>query len=193
MSRPTRTFIAIPIPPERAERLSRLQTLIAPTLTGARWIEPARFHITLAFLGDVPDIGLNPVCRAVAEAAKKCPPLALTITGLGVFPDPARPRVVWAGLEGADVEKLAALSKAVAAAVGSAGFAPEDDRFSAHITIGRLKPGRDATEDCTPLLRHYARWSAGPLAVDEVVTFASQFTAEGPAYVALGRASLKGR
>jgi 2'-5' RNA ligase len=193
MSRPTRTFVAIPIPPDRAERLSRLQSLIAPTLTGARWVEPAMFHVTLAFLGDVPDAGLNPVCLAAAEAAKGFHGLALKITGLGVFPNPQRPRVVWAGLEGDDLDRLGTLQKAIASAVASAGYPPEDDRFSAHVTLGRLKPGRDPVEDCTPLLRHYARWSAGPLVVDEIVTYASQLTPEGPAYVALGRAPLKGR
>jgi 2'-5' RNA ligase len=193
MSRPTRTFVAIPIPADRADRLARLQTLIAPTLTGARWEEPSKFHLTLAFLGDVPDIDLNPLCKAVAEAVKGYPPLAFTITRLGVFPDAQRPRVVWAGLVGENLERLDLLRASVVKAVASVGYTPEDDRFTPHITIGRLKPGRESTDDCTPLLRHYERWSAGPFTATEVITYASQFTPEGPAYVALGRAPLKGR
>lgn len=193
MSRPTRTFIALPVPGDRAEKLQRLQTLIAPSLPGARWVDRDKFHVTLAFLGDVPDEALNPLCLAVAEAVKPFPPLSLSIEGLGVFPDPTRPRVVWAGLRGDDLERVAAIQKAAAGAASGVGYPPEDDRFSPHVTLGRLKPGREAAGDCSPLLRHYERWRGGPLAVSEVVTFASQFLADGPAYVALGRAPLRGR
>ncbi len=192
MSRPARTFVAIKVPDDRAEKLQRLQTLIAPTLTGARWVEPDKFHVTLAFLGDVPDEDLNPICIAVAEAVKDFRPIDLAILGLGVFPDQERPRVVWAGLEG-EIEAMGAIQKAIVAAVTNAGYPPDDDRFHPHITLGRLKPKRDETTDCGPLLRHHERWRGGSFHVSEVVTFASQFTAEGPAYVALGRAPLRGR
>jgi 2'-5' RNA ligase len=191
MSRPTRTFVAIKVPADRAEKLQRLQTLIAPTFTGARWVEPDKFHVTLAFLGDVPDEDLNPVCIAVAEAVKDFRPIDLAILGLGVFPDPQRPRVVWAGLEG-EIEAMVEIQKAVVAAVTGAGYKP-DDRFHPHITLGYLKPGRDPSPDCAPLLRHHERWRGGSFHVGEIVTYASQFTPEGPAYVALGRAPLRGR
>ena len=193
MSRPTRTFIAIPIPSDRAEKLLRLQTLIAPSLPGARWIEPDKFHVTLSFLGAVSDIELNPLCRAVSAAAQGFPPFPLSIFGLGMYPNAERPRVVWVGLKGDHLEVLSKLQEAVVAAVTAVGNAPEDPRFSAHITIGRLKPGREPDADHAALLRHYARWPGGTLAVHEVVTYASQFTPEGPAYVALGRAPLKRR
>ena len=66
MSRPTRTFVAIPIPADQAERLSRLQSLIAPQLPSARWVKPEEFHLTLAFLGDVDDGDLPRICTAIA-------------------------------------------------------------------------------------------------------------------------------
>ncbi|MDB5351366.1 MAG: 2,3-cyclic phosphodiesterase [Planctomycetota bacterium] len=193
MSRPTRTFVAVPIPRDRAEKLQRLQTLIAPSLPNARWEEPDKFHVTLAFLGDVPDVDLSPICRAVAEAVKGFPRFELAIEKLGVFPNPSRPRVVWAGLTGDGVETLSEIQRAVVTAVDGLGYAPEDTRFTPHITLGRLKPGKDPTDDCSPLLRHFERWMGGSFGVPEIITYASQFTAEGPAYVPLGRAPLKGR
>ena len=193
MSRPNRIFIALPIPAARAEKLARLQSLIAPSLPGARWVTPQMFHLTLAFLGNVPDIELNPLCRAVTAAVRNLPSLTLSIWGLGVFPDAERPRVAWAGLKGDDLESLSALREVVVKAVSSVGYAPEDQRFSPHITLGHIKVGRETAGDHTPLLRHYERWPGGPLAIEEVVTYASQLTPEGPAYVALGRAPLKRR
>ena len=193
MSRPTRTFLALPIPPDRADKLQRLQGLVAPAFPGARWVEPSKFHVTLAFLGDVPDEDLAPLCRAVSSAVEGFAPMTLAIEGLGVFPDPTRPRVVWAGLKSKDLGALAEIQEAAVRAAGEVGYPPEDDRFSPHVTLGRLKPGRGPSGDCTPILRHHERWKGGAFAVTEVVTYASQFLADGPAYVALGRAPLRGR
>lgn len=193
MSKPSRTFIAVTIPDDRAAKLLRLQTLIAPSLPGARWVEPAMFHVTLAFLGDVPDEALNPLCKAVGEAVKALPPFTLAIEKLGVFPNPARPRVIWAGLTGEGIEALGDAQKLVAGAASSVGYPPEDDRFTPHVTIGRLKPGRAPIEDCSPLLRHYERWMGGTFFVHEIVTLASTLTPEGPAYMPLGRAPLRGK
>ncbi len=193
MSRPTRTFIALTIPEEKAEKLARLQGLIAPSLPGCRWTAPRDFHVTLAFLGDIPVGDLNALCLAVAEAASPFPPLPLIAAGLGVFPNAERPRVVWVGLSGPGSEALKALRDAVAGAAASVGYPPEDDRFSPHVTLGRMKPGRGPSPDVGALLRHYERWSAGAFSAGEVVTFASAPTPEGSAYLALNRCPLRDR
>ncbi len=70
MADTTRTFLALAIPDDRRAKLGRLQSLIAPEMPGTRWVDPARFHATLAFLADVPHADLGRVRRAVAEA---CP------------------------------------------------------------------------------------------------------------------------
>lgn len=193
MTRSARIFIALAVPEDRAEKLQRLQTLIAPELPGARWVEPGKFHVTLAFLGEVADTDLNALCLAVAVASKPFRPLGLALQGLGVFPDPQRPRAVWVGLTGPGVEELIALQEAVASAATGAGYALEDDRFHPHVTLGRLKPRRDSSGDCSPLLRHYERWMGGSFDVSEVLTYASTITPEGPIYLALNRAPLRGR
>jgi 2'-5' RNA ligase len=192
MARSTRTFIALPIPNPLKSKLERLQRLIAPDLPGASWVEPAGFHLTLAFLGDVDDTHLNNVCKAVAEAVKDLPPFGLTIKGLGAFPDASKPRVLWAGIEG-DIEPLGRLQEAVVEAVEKVDYPPDDDRFHPHITLGRLKVGRGREVDMTPLEAHYRNWAAGVFTADSVVTYASTSTPEGPAYAPLGVAPLAKR
>lgn len=189
----TRTFIALEIPADKRDKLGRLQSLIAPEIPGARWVEMGQFHVTLAFLGDVPHADLAGLCRAVAGVAAGHAPIDLRLEGLGVFPDPRRARVAWVGLAGPGLEALGALQRDVAAAANRAGY-PPDERFSPHVTIGRLKIGRgaDPPPDLSPLLRHYQRWMAGSFQAAEVVTFASNPTPDGPAYAALARAPLAG-
>ena len=189
MPRTTRTFIAIPIPAPLKLKLERLQRLIAPSLPDARWVAPAGFHVTLAFLGDVDDLHLNAVCKAVAESVRGLSPINLTIKTLGAFPDMTKPRVLWIGIEGG-LEALATLQAAVFAAADQAGYRPDTEKFKPHITIGRIKIKRGQEVDMTPLEAHYRTWAAGVFVADSVVTYASTGDAEGPSYTPIGIANL---
>jgi 2'-5' RNA ligase len=193
MASTTRTFIAVPVPESLGQKLTRLQTLLAPDLADVRWTSILPFHLTLAFLGDVEDTDLNDVCRASATSAGSFPPFELRLEGLGTFPSPTRPRVVWVGATGPGLDPLARLQKEVAKAVRGVGHPPDDDRFHPHVTLGRLKPGRRPSPDMTPLLKHYRTWSAGSFTVNEAVVFASTLTPDGPLYAPLGRGPLRGR
>ena len=186
-----RTFIALPIPDTQRTRLGRLQTLLAPDLPGARWVTPDQFHLTLAFLGDVPDLDLVPVCRAVSDATSMFHRLTLNLGSLGVFPNPERPRTVWVGLGGPDLDQLNALQQAIAEAVAAAGYPTDEDRFTPHITLGRLKGSKAEGPDLNRQVAHFRTWSAGNFEATQVVAYASTLTPEGPAYMTLTSASLK--
>jgi 2'-5' RNA ligase len=187
----SRTFIAFTIPDVQRSRLERLQGLIAPEIPNARWVTPGMFHVTLAFLGEVADVALNPVCRAVASASDGFPPVTLNLQSLGAFPDPTRPRVAWVGLTGPGLETFLTLRQSIVDAVSEAGYPPEDDRFTPHLTLGHIKLKKGEDLDISPLVAHYRQWSAGNFVVDSIVTFASTLTPEGPAYMKLAQAPLR--
>ena len=192
MASTTRTFIAVAVPEALGQKLTRLQTLLAPDLADVRWSTTLPFHLTLAFLGDVAHTDLNDLCRATAAAVLASKPFELRLEALGVFPNATRPRVIWVGASGPGLEPLEALQKDVVRAVRAIGVPPADDRFHAHVTLGRLKPGRGPSPDMTPLLKHYRTWSAGTFPIAEVVVYASTQTPDGPHYAPLGRAPLRG-
>ena len=141
MPRTTRTFIALAVPETLDKRLTRLQSQLEPDVPGARWTSVLPYHSTLAFLGDVAEVDLRPVCDAVAEAARPFRPFEVRLEGVGAFPNPGSPRVVWAGLK-TDVPTLGDLQKAVVQAVTKAGHRPGDDRFTPHVTLARIKGDR---------------------------------------------------
>jgi 2'-5' RNA ligase len=172
--------------------LEARQRALAPEVEGARWVGTEALHLTLAFLGDVLDTDLNAVCLAVAEPVRDRPPFDLEVRGLGAFPDPSRPRVLWAGVVG-DLDALNAVQKSVFDAATRAGYRPADERFHPHITLARLKTGRGPAVDLGPLVDRYRRWGAGAFVADTVITYASTMTPDGPAYAPLGRAPLSGR
>jgi len=195
MPKTTRTFIAIPIPPTLGEKLTRLQNSLAPQVSAARWTSTLPFHMTLAFLGDVPDNDLNTVCKAVAQACGPVSPFELRLEGVGVFPGPTKPRVLWAGLRAPDALALAGLQKSVVLAVTRAGYRPDDQRFTPHTTLGRIRPDRRGPMpgDLTGILAPLQNWSGGSFTVSEVITYASTLSPDGPVYAPLARAPLNGK
>lgn len=188
-----RTFVAIEMPAPIRDELRGLQERLAPDAPAVRWVGAAGFHLTLAFLSDVPDPALEAVRVATAEAAAPFPPFVLHVEALGAFPKPARPRVVWAGLGGPGLPPLHDLQSALAAALRRAGHGPADDRFTPHITLGRIKDGRGHPPDLTAPFARVGPLPTAPFEVAEIVVFASKLGAAGPSYTPLLHAPLTGR
>ena len=95
-----RTFIAIEIGRSAKARCLALQASLKREVTGARWTTGANLHLTLSFLGDLEDRDLNVVCKAVELGSAGHAAFGLSVEGLGCFPNPEKPRVLWAGIGG---------------------------------------------------------------------------------------------
>ena len=195
MPETTRTFIAVAIPAPLGEKLTRLQARLALEIPGVRWTSTLPFHMTLAFLGDVRNADLNQVCAVVAEAAGPFPSFELRLEGVGAFPNPARPRVIWAGLKSAEPGPLVQMQETIVRNLSRIGYRPDKERFTPHATLGRIKPDRRGppAPDLTKILSAYETWEAGAFTVRELVTFASTLTPEGPVYAPLAQARLTGK
>jgi 2'-5' RNA ligase len=192
---PTRRLFVALEPPEPVRR--RLGALAEDLRRGAgragdevRWVPPANVHLTLQFLGAVPEERVTAVEAALGEAAAESRPLSLSVRGVGGFPNARRPRVLWAGLEG-DLAPLAALVAGLGARLGKLGFPPEDRPFSAHLTLGRARDGRGAPGLAGALARA-GQAEAAPWRASELVLFESHLSPRGPRYEAIARVALGG-
>jgi RNA 2',3'-cyclic 3'-phosphodiesterase len=134
-----RLFVAAAVPGELKARLAAEQVRVL-ACGGLRPVEEGNLHVTLKFLGEVAQERLPAVQEALAGV--RHPPFQATVRGLGAFPGPGRPRVVWAGFsEGAgDIESL---HSRVDAALLPLGF-PADERFHPHVTLARTRGVPDA-------------------------------------------------
>ena len=139
-----RSFIAIPVPSPGIQALEeaakRLESDIGRSV---RWVRPESIHLTLKFMGDIQAEMSERVLEALPPVAARFSPIDLSISGMGVFPNPRRPRVLWAGVHG-DLETLSALQLAIDEAVGKLGVPKEQRAFSPHLTLGRVR--RDVPE-----------------------------------------------
>lgn len=106
---------------------------------GTRFVRPEKLHLTLAFLGDVPE-GDVPKLQAALEPIAKFPALGLETTEIGCFPDAHRPKVIWVGL-GGDLAGLEVLALEVSRVTAGFGDHGDDKEFTPHVTLARIKPG----------------------------------------------------
>ncbi len=138
-----RVFIALVLPPQAKEVLARTICALAQEIsTGVRWVDPSGIHLTLKFLGNIQPAFTEQVFEAMTEAAQieHSSTFQLSLSQLGVFPIPRRPRVLWAGIQG-DLSVLAGLQARVEEAAGRIGFAPEQRPYRPHLTLGRVREG----------------------------------------------------
>lgn len=136
-----RTFVAVLLDEGIRNRISDVQQRAMGLAPGVKWVPPENFHVTLKFLGDVRRDEISHVQAAIDEVTAKLPAFDLNIRGMGVFPTPRRPRVIWVGVEEGR-EQLVELAKAVENRLVKAGFDKEEKPFKSHITIGRVKEGK---------------------------------------------------
>jgi 2'-5' RNA ligase len=183
-----RLFIALNLPEDVKERLAA--EVLAPlrqALPNVRWVRPETLHLTLVFLGDCTDAQRRGAEAAVRWVAAAHAPFAARFTHLGVFPNRARPRVVWAGL--ADPAPVGALHHALMQrGLGTKGAA---QAYHPHLTLGRVPPA--ATADVRRALPAVLRLSlelSAPFST--ALLMQSTLTPTGPHYQVLLSAPLRG-
>lgn len=187
-----RTFIGLDIGESIRSQATALQRKLAQLNAAVNWTAPANYHITLQFLGDVDDRDLADICREVAKVAANEPPFRLCVSGLGAFPTPRRPKILWAGLsEGADeLRKLYAALEKPLTDIGV--YRKEDRPYTPHVTLGRARD-EAAGLALAPMLIKYRDWVGGAKEVDEVLIFNSELRRDGAEYTVIGRGPLSGR
>jgi 2'-5' RNA ligase len=101
-----------------------------------KWSPPENLHITTKFIGEWPETGLPEIRRALADMEPPGP-FSVTISRLGFYPNPHRPRVLFAGVQaGPELNDLARRLDETLAAVGCAR---EERAYLPHVTLARIK------------------------------------------------------
>ncbi len=187
MSNPIRTFIAVKIlaPHALSGVMGSLDEMRGPLKT----VDRDHFHVTLKFLGDIDPARSADVGSAMQAVAAGRSAFEVRIVGLGAFPSPQRPSVVWAGLEPA--EPLVQMAAKLDAALDPLGFPREARAFHPHLTLARVRSRPPA--DLRTLLEENAAREFGRSFIDAVELFQSELGRGGPRYTPLSRGILKAR
>jgi len=166
---------------ELAAKFTEVRRMLEVARADVKFVEPENIHLTLKFLGEIEPSLVEQVSQVVKETSFQ--PFSVRLEGMGVFPNLRRPRVVWAGITDG-VSQLAEIWKNVDAKLSELGFEKERRRFSPHITIGRVRSGRNRdrlVEEISTL----SSYEFGGLHVDRIVLKKSVLTPRGPIYTTL--------
>ena len=163
-----RTFIAIPLPDDVAAQLDQVQRRLERICPyrSVRWVNPHIIHLTLFFIGDMPDSRNPEIIQVLSDIVKTFPVFTFTVENLGTFPNPRRPNIIWAGVADRD-HKLANLHKAVNEGMAQIGFPTEKRKFTPHLTIGRVNR-RTSRDDRVFIGSEVERIDVGVLGTVEV-------------------------
>lgn len=197
---PTRTFVALDLPDASRALLADACTElreVAPAWAGEKWVAPELLHVTIKFIGVLPDPSLARVLEALLEECGRHAPLSLELADIRAVPSYGRASMLWAGL-GGDIERCELLASGLEGVLEVAlGLEPDSRRFRPHVTLARARRSRPvsaaALDAASACLRDDARADGRAMSVPSVTLFASTLQPAGPTYRRLGRLPLSGR
>jgi 2'-5' RNA ligase len=180
-----RLFFAVPIEPTPELRnVARRLELLGPAL---RVVPRDQWHLTLKFLGEIPETQIPALKEICLEQAANSPAAALRLAGLGVFPHPARPQVVWCGLP--ETGPLIELAEKLEMNCEHMGI-PRDRRpFHPHLTLARIRTRPPAAFQA--FIEDHATVYFGEATICRLMLYQSDLKPQGAIYTPLAESLLK--
>jgi len=177
-----RSFLAFDIESDTVlNRLAAAQRQLFQTGADLKLVEPQNIHITVRFLGNITPA----MAEKIFDEMKKLQftPFTVQIKGLGAFPNPHYSRVIWAGITtGAD--QLESVFSQLEPRLRGLGFTPDSKGFSPHLTIARVRSGRNKQQLAKCIIEN-ANYEFGTVNAKCLRLKKSDLTPRGPVYSTL--------
>ncbi len=177
-----RSFVAVDLDePTVRERIVTAQKGLDQTRAQLKLVDPEIMHLTLRFLGEIPQTTVELVKEAMQGL--RFSPFEAEFSGLGAFPSPSRMNVIWVGMTHGQ-EQLNEIFRQLEPKLRQIGLSPDDKGFSPHLTIARVKSAvnRAALADYVTSMREQ---DFGKMPVRAVRLKRSTLTPKGPIYTTI--------
>ena len=169
-----RTFVAIEINNQKI--LDSINKVQSELRIKAKPVSTKNIHFTMFFLGEISDSMSQKVQKVLGSI--EFPTFHVRIMGVGAFPKPRSPRVIWIGTEAEGGKKLIELASIVGEKLSKLGF-QKDKPFKPHVTIFRVK---NRIRNISNELKKFESYSFGIQEVSEIKFKKSILTPDGPIY-----------
>jgi 2'-5' RNA ligase len=177
-----RSFIAVDLDdPSIRDRITAAQGRLVETRAQLKIVEPEIMHLTLRFLGEVPQTTVERVRKAIDSV--RFQPFEVEFTGLGVFPNPRRINVVWVGIKEGQ-EQLNDIFHQLEPKLRQIGLPPDNKGFSPHMTIARVKSNLNRAA-LAEYVESMQSQEFGRMPVNAVRLKKSTLTPKGPIYTTI--------
>ena len=177
-----RAFIAIELPQDIRKGLREIQEELKKTDADVKWVKPENVHLTLKFLGNVADEKIKKIKSLLEEISSGYSKFEASVFKIGAFPKLEYPRVIWVGID-KGCNLLEEIAVRIEDECEHIGFAKEKRAFSAHLTLGRVRTGKNKIALKEKLLS--AAVPQQSFIVDKIILFQSTLTPKGPIYTPL--------
>ena len=187
-----RAFIALELPTflQDAIRISTASLQKKLGLDLIRWTPAHNVHLTLKFLGDVSPANMDILKQMLTMESAQHSAFDIHVEGIGSFPNPKRPRVLWVGLNAPAT--LSSLARGIETASAKLGYPTEERGFSPHLTIGRVRQNAPTTDlqKIRTALEEIKVGNLGMAHIDAVNLYKSELQSSGSVYTRLFSAPL---
>ena len=174
-----RLFVAAELPDRVFDALCETSAKLRDQVRG-RYVAPDSFHVTLAFLGEVPGSRVSDACAALDEACMGQIPVKMVLGALGSF-GRRRKATLWQGFA-QGVDELAGIAGDVRETLATYGFTFDETAFVPHVTLMRAA---DISEGILPMP------CVEQGTIDTISLFSSDLSGQRPRYEALHRVTLE--
>lgn len=186
-----RCFLALDLPPTVREILSRVSSELQPLVPEAKWVRAGNIHLTIVFLGQVPESSIATIAGVAKSVCDKYGALNIALKGLGVFSGVRNPHVLWIGIQG-ELERMSHFRNALQKRLKPFGIKEEKRKFRPHLTLCRFRKGTRGGQPLAKILNAYKDLSSPFCEVERLFFIKSDLTTKGPIYTRLMEWSLSG-
>ena len=182
MSGTIRAFFSFDIEDQTIIRqLTKVQNMLLNTGAQLKTVKPQNVHLTIRFLGDISPAMVDAIHEEIKQLSFS--PFTVELNGLGAFPKLNYPRVVWAGItKGAN--ELKDVFGQLEPRLRGLGFKPDNKGFSPHLTIARVRTGRNKVE-LVKRIQELENYEFGEVKATCLRLKKSDLTPRGPIYSTL--------
>lgn len=182
MAESIRSFISFDIENDAVlRRIAEVQKVLSNTGADLKLVEPRNIHVTIRFLGNIRPPMVEKIYSAMKEV--QFSPFDIKIEGIGVFPNLQYLKVVWVGMAEGSGE-MKDISTQLEPRLRKLGFPPDRKGFSPHLTIARVRSGRNKDE-LAKCIRENVDQEFGTFAGECLNLKKSDLTPKGPIYSTL--------
>jgi 2'-5' RNA ligase len=181
-----RAFISIDVEP--SDRMRQFHQALKETNAQMKLVDLENTHLTLKFLGDTSENHIPEIVRLMEASVEGLEPFAIRFSGTGAFPSLNHMKVVWVGVR--NVESMKLISESLNNELTILGFKREKRKFSPHLTLGRVKGGRNK-EQLAQAIKSWMDEDFGELEVTSIRLKKSVLSPQGPTYSTIHEARIE--
>ncbi len=188
-----RLFTAIELHPDIVDNAVALQDRMSENVGGVKWTAPEKIHLTLKFLGDVPDERLEEIESITERCTAEHSPFSLRFQSVGQFPERGTPSIIWVGVQDrSNDDQLHSCFECLDRRMTEVGVEREDREFVPHVTIARVKQTNELG-NVREVFDQEQHTVLGEQKVTEIALIESELQPDGAEYTTRLRSPLTGR